>query len=266
MATNQAPQTGTDGAAALATPQTGSDAAGGASAPQTGRDVRVTSAAPQAGTDGTAAALARRRTSALRRRLTAQLLFELVLPLGSYYGLRAAGAGQWLAMVVSGFLLLPWIAYGIVRQRRVEGMAVFTLSLVVLASVLSLVTGSPRVLNLRDSWLTAAIGLWVLGTLLTRRPFIMTTSRGIVIAKVGEAGLAAWEARWDTEPTFRHHLRLVTAVWGAGFLLDAILRVVLVYTIPVDAFPLTSTILWLALLGGLFTFHNWYITRNGLKL
>ncbi|MEV0281170.1 VC0807 family protein [Streptomyces sp. NPDC050610] len=216
--------------------------------------------------DAAAAVPARRRTAALRRRLAAQLFFELALPLGSYYGLRAAGAGQWLSMAVGGLLLLPWIGYGIVRQRRVEAMAVFTLILVVAGALLSLVTGSPRVLMIRDSWLTTAIGFWVLGTLLTRRPFMMTASRGIVIAKVGEAGLVEWEARWDAEPTFRHHLRLITAVWGAGFLLDAVLRVVLAYTIPVDAFPLTSTVLWLVLLGGLFAFHNSYITRHGLKL
>ncbi|MFI9273443.1 hypothetical protein ACIGXM_22390 [Kitasatospora sp. NPDC052896] len=77
-------------------------------------------------TDPTPAAEARRRTTALRRQIGAQLLFELVLPLGSYYGLRAAGTGQWLAMVVSG-LLLPWIGYGIVRQRWVNAMALFSL-------------------------------------------------------------------------------------------------------------------------------------------
>ncbi|MFD5397821.1 VC0807 family protein [Streptomyces sp. NPDC127097] len=232
----------------------------------TGEHTMATPHAPQTDTDGPATTPVPGRTAALRRRLAAQLLFELVLPLGSYYGLRAAGAGQWLSMVAGGVLLLPWIGYGIVRRRRVEAMAVFTLSLVVAGTLLSLISGSPRVVMIRDSWLTAAIGLWVLGTLLTRRPFIMSASRGIVIAKVGEAGLAQWEARWDAEPTFRHHLRLVTAVWGAVFLLDAVLRVVLAYTIPVDAFPLTSTVLWLALLGGLLTWHNWYLTRHGMKL
>lgn len=220
------------------------------------------------GTDEAEATAADRRrgTSALRRRLVAQLLFELALPLGSYYGLRAAGANQYVSMAVGSVLLLPWIGYGIVRQRRVEATAVFTLSLVVLGTLLGLITGSPRVLMIRDSWLTATLGIWVLGTLPTRRPFMMTAARGIVIAKIGEAGLAAWEAQWDTDPTFRHHLRLLTAVWGSGFLLDAVLRVALAYTIPVDAFPLTSTLLWLVLLGGLIGFHNWYITRNGLKL
>ncbi|MEU6176084.1 VC0807 family protein [Streptantibioticus parmotrematis] len=246
MATSQAPQTDPNPGA-----QTGPN-------PSTEADTSQAQAA--------AAAEARRRTTALRRQIGSQLFFELVLPIGSYYGLRAAGTGQWLALVASGLMLVPWIVYGVVRQRRVNAMALFSLSLVVVATLLSMVTGSPRVLNLRDSWITAAIGCWVLGTLFTRRPFIMTSSRGIVIAKIGEAGLAEWEARWDTEPTFRHHLRALTAVWGVVFLLDAVLRVVLVYTIPVDAFPLTSTLLWLAMLGGLIGFHNWYVTRNGLKV
>jgi hypothetical protein len=55
-------------------------------------------------------------------------------------------------------------------------------------------------------------------------------------------------------------------MWGAGLLLDAVLRVVLVYTIPLDAFPLISTLLLLALLVGLSAFNNWYYNRHGLKL
>lgn len=208
----------------------------------------------------------RRRTAALRRQLAAQLVFEFALPLGSYYVLRAFGAGQWLSMIIGGVLVLPWIAWGLLRRRRVEMVAVFTLSVVVLGTLLSLVTGDARTLMIRDSWFTAAVGLWMLASVLTRRPFIMAASRGIVIAKVGEQGLVDWEARWDEDPTFRHHFRLVTAVWGAGLLLDAVLRVVLVYTIPLDAVPLTTTVLLLVLIVGLSVFNNWYYTRHGLKL
>lgn len=208
----------------------------------------------------------RRRTAALRRQLAAQLVFEFALPLGSYYVLRAFGADQWLSMVIGGVLVLPWIAWGLLRRGRVEMVAVFTLSVVVLGTLLSMVTGDARTLMIRDSWFTAAVALWVLASVLTRRPFIMAASRGIVIAKVGEEGWAGWEARWDEDPRFRHHLRLVTAVWGAGLLLDAVLRVVLVYTIPLDAVPLTTTVLLVVLIVGLSVFNNWYYTRHGLKL
>lgn len=217
-------------------------------AAKTAAHAMATGPTPQTDTDETAAAERRRRTGALRRRLAMQLFFEFVLPLGSYYVLRAAGAGQWFAMVAGGVLVLPWIVWGLLRRGRVDTMVVFTLSPVVIGTLLSLVTGDPRVLMIRDSWLTAAVGLWMLSTLLTRRPFMLAASRGIAIAKAGEAGAAEWEGRWDTAAMSRHHMRLVTTIWGTGLLLDAVLRVVLVYTIPLDAFPLTSTLLLLGLI------------------
>ena len=34
----------------------------------------------------------------------------------------------------------------------------------------------------------------------------------------------------------------LTAVWGMGFTLDALVRVLLAYTIPIDSVPLVSTV------------------------
>jgi hypothetical protein len=58
---------------------------------------------------------------------------------------------------------------------------------------------------------------------------------------------------------------VLTAVWGMGFTLDALMRVLLAYTIPIDSVPLVSTVQWLVVLGGLVTFHIAYITKHGPK-
>jgi hypothetical protein len=109
------------------------------------------------------------------------------------------------------------------------------------------------------------LGLWVLATLFTQHPFIRTTSRTIVAVKVGEEGYRQWDARWDNDCRFRSWLRMLTAVWGMGFTLDALMRVLLAYTIPIDSVPLVSTVQWLVVLGGLVTFHIAYITKHGPK-
>ncbi|MEU5426296.1 VC0807 family protein [Streptomyces olivoreticuli] len=213
-----------------------------------------------------AAQAARAKSAALRKLVVQQLLFELAVPLGGYYGLRAAGAGQWVALALGSVLALPWIVYGIVKRRKIEAMPVFTLLMMVMGALMSMVTGDPRVLLIRDSWLTAAFGLWVLGTLATRRPFMLTAARPVVLAKAGETGWRSWESRWDTQPRFRHDIRVITAVWGAVLTLDAGVRVVLACTLPVDLVPGVSTAQWLVVLAGLLVFHNRFVTRRGLKV
>ena len=129
---------------------------------------------------------------------------------------------------------------------------------------MSLVTGDPRVLLVRDSWLGALLGLWVLGSLATQRPFIMVASRALVVAKVGEAGAKAWEDRWNQEPDFRRHIRILTAIWGVVFLGDAAVRVALAYALPIDAWP-ASTAQWLVVLACLLGFHTYTSTTTGLE-
>ncbi|WP_329569549.1 VC0807 family protein [Kitasatospora sp. NBC_01266] len=221
-------------------------------------------AAPDAAAPDAAAAKA--RAAAGRRKLIQGLVFELGLPLGGYYLLTGLGMSQWAALVISGVLVVPWMVYGMVKRGRVEVMPVFTLVLLAAGTLMSLVTGSARVLLIRDSWLFGVVGLWVLGTLATQRPFMLTAARSIVAAKIGEAGAQVWLDRWHTEPVFRHQIRLLTAVWGGGFLLDAAIRVVFACTLPIGAVPLVNSLQWLVVLGGLFGFHFWYITRNGLKV
>ena len=54
-------------------------------------------------------------------------------------------------------------------------------------------------------------------------------------------------------------------MWGMGFTLDALVRVLLAYAIPIDSVPLVSTVQWLVVLGGLVSFRIAYITKHGPK-
>ncbi|MFF4218938.1 VC0807 family protein [Streptomyces nondiastaticus] len=199
-----------------------------------------------------------------QRFLLLQLVFDVALPLGSYYGLRVLGLSQWWCLTLGTLLGLPWIVHGIVKRRKVDVMGLFTLSIMAVATLLSLVTGDPRTLLIRDSWLTAVIGLWVLGTVPTRRPFMLGAMRNVFLARGGEEAAAGWDSRWDTDPAFRQKLRFLTGVWGTVFTLDAGVRVACAAVLPVDTVPTVNTVQWLVVLAGLMVFHKRYITRKGL--
>ena len=46
-----------------------------------------------------------------------------------------------------------------------------------------------------------------------------------------------WDALWDAEPRFRRIWRVSTVIWGLALLADAVIRVVMSYTLPVDVVP-----------------------------
>ncbi|MFI5608787.1 VC0807 family protein [Amycolatopsis sp. NPDC051903] len=171
----------------------------------------------------------------LRRELIVNLAVNLVAPAALFYGLRALGVNQWLALLAGVVPPAVRAVQTVVRKRRVDTLAVFTLSILVLSVATSFLSGSPRFLLAKDGWMTAAAGGWMLATLL-RKPFLYQVLRSFL----GTEGRERVERNWLGSPTYRHVLRVTTTMWGVVLVLDAGVRVLLAYTLPVDRVPLIS--------------------------
>ena len=206
----------------------------------------------------------------LRRLVRANVLtvvFEVVVPMALFYGLRAAGVSQWWALMASVLVAAPYVLWTVVRNRRLDLVALVTLSVLVLSVVLGLLSDDPRTLVIREGWSAALGGLfgaWMLVSVVVGRPAQLTLGRTIAEVKRGAEGAAAWAARWDTDARFRRGLRIDTAVWGAVLLANAVVHVVLVYTLPIDLISLVTTVVWFAALAGVIAWHVWYIRREHL--
>ncbi|WP_241481671.1 DUF3159 domain-containing protein, partial [Nocardiopsis gilva] len=55
--------------------------------------------------------------------------------------------------------------------------------------------------------------------------------------------LAEWDALWATDPGFRSTFVRLTLVWGSGLLAEAVVRLPLVFALPVDVMAGLSTAL-----------------------
>jgi hypothetical protein len=174
---------------------------------------------------------------------------------------------QWWALMAGVLVAAPYVGWTVARNRRVDLLAVFTLSVLALSVVLGLLSDDPRTLAIREGW-TAALGglfgLWMLVTVVTGKPAQLTLGRAIAEVKRGAEGAAAWAARWDTDVRFQRGLRIDTAVWGAVLLANAVAHVVLVYTLPIDLISAVTTVEWFASLALLITWHVWYIRKENL--
>jgi hypothetical protein len=206
----------------------------------------------------------------LRRVVRANVLtvvFEVIVPMALFYGLRAAGVSQWWALMAGVLVAAPYVLWTVVRNRKVDLLALVTISVLVLSVVLGLLSDDPRTLAIREGWTAALGGLfgaWMLVTVFVGKPAQLTLGRTIAEVKRGAEGADAWAARWDTDARFRRGLRINTAAWGGVLVVSAIAHVVLVYTLPIDLISLVTNVQWFAMLAALIIWHVWYLKKENL--
>lgn len=169
------------------------------------------------------------------------LICDIGAPVAVYYTLRAAGVEQLPALLLSGCPVLLRNIVLFVRRRRVDGFGMFVLAVVLLGAAVSLITGSPRLLLIRDGWFTGFLGVVMLGSILARRPLTYLATLTLLPHK--EADL---ERLWQREPRFRWVWMNLAVIWGAATLVDAGIRVLMAYTLPIDTVPALDTALSIA--------------------
>ena len=129
--------------------------------------------------------------------------------------------------------LFPFVdsVFGIVRHRQLDSIAGVALlgTLVGLFGVL--LGGDARLLLIRESFFTGALGLVSFLSLLMPRPLMFYFGRQMMAGRDPEK-LARFNTQWHN-PYARFVHRLITTVWGFAFLGELVIRIVLVYTLPV---------------------------------
>ncbi|HEX3782221.1 MAG TPA: VC0807 family protein [Pseudonocardiaceae bacterium] len=192
---------------------------------------------------GTEPQVAPAPTADPRRALFVMIAIDVLAPLAMYYGLRLAGISAWWALVVSGVVPAVRTVHLVISARKLDLMAVFSLLAMTAGTTVSLLTGSPRLILARDSWITAGLGGWLL-VLGVRRPPLLSMTQKLM----PPASAAQWEHDWQHSARFRRGMRVANGMWGVAFLIDAAARVVMAYTLPVDSVQVLSIGLLVVLL------------------
>ncbi len=184
------------------------------------------------------------------------LLWDIGLPTAVYYVCRGAGVEVRLALITGGAIALARVGFIAASRRRLDGLGAVVAVTFALVLAVSAFTGDPRILLVREPLVSGSLGLLLLGSCLLGRPVLYGLVRRLNSGK-GEL-LARWDELWRTEPSFRRVFTMMSLVWGAGLLTEAVLRISLIYLLPVDTAAGTSTLVQLAtvvLLGG---WSLWY--------
>jgi hypothetical protein len=185
------------------------------------------------------------------------LIVNVALPLITVQVLLRTNTPAVTALAIAAIFPFVDAVVGLVRKRRFDPIAVLSLIAIVVGIGTSGITGNAGFAVAKESLFTIVFGLIFLGSLAAPRPMIFQLGRQY--ATGGDpAAAAAWDARWAL-PGFRRTIRLMTAVGGCGFLLEAALRVVVAFTLPVTTSTIVSPVLGIAVLAVLIVWTTRYV-------
>jgi hypothetical protein len=176
------------------------------------------------------------------RSLVPALVINGLLPIGLYQLLASRGVGAVSALVAGSVFPLAYGLWGWAHTRRLDVIAAISLAFIVVSAIASLVSGSQRLTLIKESFFTASFGLIFFGSLFAARPVMFYVVRPFATGNDPER-LGRWNDRWQY-PGFRHTMRVMTAIWGATFLADAVIRTGLVFILSTSVFLVVSQLLF----------------------
>ncbi len=178
------------------------------------------------------------------RQLAPSLILNALCPYLFYQLLSQRGVPTVPALTATAVFPIAGTLVSWVRTRHADGIGIISLVFIVLGAISSLLSGDVHFFLVKESFLTGLFGLVCLGSLLLSRPLMFYFSRQFATAGDPEQ-VARWDALWQY-PTFRHGMRLVTAVWGLAYVGEAIARVIMAFLLPPPVVVGVSPVLALA--------------------
>ncbi|MFM0383546.1 VC0807 family protein [Paraburkholderia dipogonis] len=165
--------------------------------------------------------------------------------------------GETGALIASAVPPIVWSLIELVRFRRVDALSVMVVAGIVLSVTAMALGGSPRMLLLRESLVSGAVGVVFLLSLPMRRPLIFYLARATV-AREMEGGAERFETLWRERPALVSAMRLMTLVWGVGLTGETALRAWMALTWPIERFLVVSPFIGYGIYGALTLWTLWY--------
>lgn len=184
------------------------------------------------------------------------LAVDIGLPLVAYYTLHGFGASDWVALLAATAAAGVRLVVVALVSRRVSWFAAVMLGVFGVSLALAFVGGDPRFLLLKDSFTTAVIGVVFLVSLLGDHPLTLAGAQTWKPYEARDLG-----ALYRSEPGVRRAFRVSALGWGLGMVGESVVRIPMVYLLPLSVAVGASTALMIAAMAGLVVWNAVYVAR-----
>jgi hypothetical protein len=169
------------------------------------------------------------------------ILLDIAPPLIAYYGLRAAGASEYTALLTATVLAGSKVAYDAIRARRLDPFAGYLMLNFGLSLAVGLSTSDARLLLAGTTLVGGIGGLVFLGSCVIGTPLTQV---------VGERLEGGPQDTSETAVTYRRRVHvLLSAMWGIGLIIATGVQLAVIFVTSVDVANALASALSLATTG-----------------
>ncbi|WP_396933340.1 VC0807 family protein [Mycolicibacterium sp.] len=177
------------------------------------------------------------------RPILRSILMDVAPALVAYYGLRAAGQSEYVALLTATVLSGAKVAYDAVRARRLDPFAGYLMLNFGLSLAVGLATSDARMLMAGNTLVGGIGALIFLGSCFIGRPLTQVVAERVQ----PESGPAE-----PGEREFKHRVHIqLSAMWGIGLLVGMLVSLALIFGLSVDVANAVNTVVSLALTAAL---------------
>lgn len=166
------------------------------------------------------------------------------------------------AIMISASAPMIWGLVQFARSRKVDTFSVLSLGGIAVSFAIFALGGSPKVLLVRESLVTGAVGLLFLASALIGRPLMFELFRGIAGSMPGEKLARARELLESNAgaPWFRRLMTSMTLVFGIFGIVEMAARIALALALPTERFLLIAPVARYAIAGVAMAWIFFFVT------
>ena len=185
----------------------------------------------------------------------AELVANLALPWLAYT-LAEPRLGELGGLVASALPPVLWSLGELLRHRRLDALSVLVLVGIAMSLVGLSLGGDARILLVRESLASGAIGVAFLFSLLLEKPLIFYLARATIARQHDDAHDIV--CQWWASPGARRAVWVMTAVWGVGLTAEAALRTWLALIWAPSRFLVVAPLIGYGLMALLLLWTFWH--------
>lgn len=185
----------------------------------------------------------------IKKSIIISILINAILPLITYK-ILINHIPSITALIISTTIPIIDNIYHIIKEKKIDIFA----SLIILGFIVGIISmlfgGSQKLLLIRQSYITAVIGILFLTSMFFPKPMIYYLAKKFINSqdKYVKNNKSTIDEKWKN-PHFRFSMKFLTFIWGICLVLEAVCNISLVFILSVSKYMLISPLVSYGFIG-----------------